>query len=45
MQYPSITVNQSVIKVAPVWFLVEENFETQGGETGHCGGCTLHRFR
>jgi hypothetical protein len=26
-QYPSITVNQSVIKVAPVWFLVEQNFE------------------
>jgi hypothetical protein len=32
MQYPSITVNQSVIKVAPVWFLVEQSFELQAGD-------------
>ena len=32
MQYPSITVNQSVIKVAPVWFLVEQNFELKAGD-------------
>ena len=32
MQYPSITVNQTVIKVAPVWFLVEQNFELKAGD-------------
>ena len=32
MQYPSITVNQSLIKVAPVWFLVEQNFELKVGD-------------
>jgi molybdopterin converting factor small subunit len=32
MQYPSITVNQSVIKVAPVWFLVDQNFELKAGD-------------
>ena len=32
MHYPSITVNQSVIKVAPVWFLVEQNFELKAGD-------------
>src|SRR4249919_113888 len=32
MQYPSITVNQTVIKVAPVWFLVDQNFELKAGD-------------
>ena len=32
MQYPSITVNQSVIKVAPVWFLLDKNFEIKAGD-------------
>lgn len=32
-QYPSITVNQAVIKIAPVWFLLENNFEVKAGDS------------
>jgi hypothetical protein len=32
MQYPSITVNKLQIKVAPVWYLLEENFEIKTGD-------------
>lgn len=32
-QYPSITVNQTVIKVAPLWFLLDQDFELQAGDT------------
>lgn len=32
MQYPSITVNKVQIKVAPVWYLLEKNFEIQTGD-------------
>jgi hypothetical protein len=45
MQYPSITVNQSVIKVAPVWFLVEQNFESQGRGPGQRSRCALDGSR
>jgi hypothetical protein len=31
MQYPSITVNKLQIKVAPVWYLLEKNFEIRSG--------------
>jgi hypothetical protein len=31
-QYPSITVNKTVIKVAPVWFLLDKNFEIKAGD-------------
>jgi hypothetical protein len=31
MQYPSIVVNQKTIKVAPVWFLTENDFELKEG--------------
>ena len=31
-QYPSITVDQSVIKVAPLWFLIDNNFEVKMGD-------------
>ncbi len=30
-QYPSITIEQAVIKVAPVWFLLENDFEITSG--------------
>jgi hypothetical protein len=30
-QYPSITIGQDVIKVAPVWFLLENDFEIKSG--------------
>ena len=32
MQYPSITVNQKVIKIAPAWYLVEQDFELKTGD-------------
>ena len=32
-QYPSITVNQTAIKVAPRWFLLEQDFELQVGDS------------
>lgn len=32
MQYPSITINKVQIKVAPVWYLLEENFEIKTGD-------------
>ncbi len=32
-QYPSISVNQTQIKVAPVWFLLEKNFELKTGDS------------
>lgn len=31
-QYPTITVAKSVIKVAPVWFLLDRNFELKAGD-------------
>ena len=31
-QYPSLTVEQTVIKVAPLWFLIDNNFEIQTGD-------------
>ena len=31
-QYPSITVNKTVIKVAPVWFFLDKNFEIKAGD-------------
>lgn len=31
-QYPSIQVNQKTVKVAPVWFLLEKNFEIKVGD-------------
>ncbi len=31
-QYPSIVVNKSQIKVAPVWFLLENDFELAAGD-------------
>ncbi len=33
VQYPSIVVNQLQIKVAPVWFLLENDFELAAGDT------------
>lgn len=32
-QYPSISVNQTQIKIAPVWFLLEKNFELKAGDS------------
>jgi hypothetical protein len=32
MQYPSITINKLQIKVAPVWYLLEKNFEIRSGD-------------
>lgn len=32
LQYPSITVNKLQIKVAPVWYLLEKNFEIRSGD-------------
>ena len=32
MQYPSITVSKLQIKVAPVWYLLEKNFEIRSGD-------------
>ncbi|HXK07437.1 MAG TPA: hypothetical protein VMS37_33895 [Verrucomicrobiae bacterium] len=32
MQYPSLTVNKVQIKVAPVWYLLEKNFEIKTGD-------------
>jgi hypothetical protein len=32
MQYPTITVGQQQIKVAPVWYLLENNFEIKAGD-------------
>ena len=32
MQYPSITVNRQQIKVAPVWYLLEKDFEIRAGD-------------
>jgi len=31
-QYPSISVNQAVIKVAPVWFFLAQGFEMKAGD-------------
>ena len=33
MQYPSITINKVQIKVAPVWYLLENNFEIKTGDS------------
>jgi len=32
MEYPSITVNKTSIKVAPAWYLLEKSFEIQAGD-------------
>lgn len=32
-QYPSISVNQTQIKVAPVWFFLDRNFELKAGDS------------
>lgn len=32
VQYPSITVNKLQIKVAPVWYLLEKDFELRAGD-------------
>jgi hypothetical protein len=32
MEYPSITVNKTQIKVAPVWYLLDKGFEIQAGD-------------
>jgi hypothetical protein len=32
MQYPSITIDKLQIKAAPVWWLLEENFEIRAGD-------------
>jgi len=32
MQYPSIVVAESTIKMAPVWFLLEKDFELRAGD-------------
>ncbi len=31
-EYPSITINQALIKVAPVWFLLDHDFEIKTGD-------------
>ena len=31
MQYPTVTVNKTQIKVAPAWYLLEKNFEIRSG--------------
>jgi len=31
-EYPSITINQALIKVAPAWFLLENDFEIRTGD-------------
>lgn len=31
-QYPSIQINQTTIQIAPVWFLLENNFEIKVGD-------------
>ena len=31
-QYPAIAVNKTLIKVAPVWFFLEKNFELKAGD-------------
>lgn len=33
MQYPSVTVDQNQIKVAPAWYLLDQNFEIRIGDT------------
>ena len=33
MEYPTITVNKLQIKVAPVWYLLEKNFEIRAGDS------------
>jgi hypothetical protein len=33
MQYPSIKVDNTVIKVAPVWYLLDQGFELRTGDT------------
>ena len=33
LQYPSIVVAESTIKVAPVWFLLEKDFELKAGDS------------
>ncbi len=32
-QYPSIQINQTTLKLAPVWFLLENDFEIKVGDT------------
>ena len=32
MQYPSLTINKTQIKVAPVWYLIDRNFEIGVGD-------------
>lgn len=31
-QYPSIEINKTAIKIAPVWFLLDNNFEIKAGD-------------
>ena len=33
MEYPSITVNKLQIKIAPVWYLLDEGFEIKAGDS------------
>jgi hypothetical protein len=33
MQYPSIAINKSLIKVAPAWYLLDQDFEIRTGDT------------
>jgi hypothetical protein len=33
MQYPTITINKLQVKVAPVWFLLDSNFEIKAGDS------------
>ncbi len=32
-QYPSIQINQTTIKIAPAWYLLEHDFEIKAGDT------------
>jgi len=32
-QYPSIQINSTAVKIAPVWFLLDNNFEIKSGDT------------
>lgn len=32
MQYPTITINRTQIKVAPIWYLLDKNFEIKTGD-------------
>ena len=32
MQYPAISVNKALIKIAPVWYFLDKNFEIKAGD-------------